>query len=247
LLYRGILEIGSIFLFGMHAVMELFRHGVQRSILIYQLYQVGVRSLSTTLITGAFVGAILAIQVNLQLKDFGAQSFLGGLSASVTIRNVGPVLIAFILSGKVGAYTSAELATMRVTDQIEAIRCLGMDPIRYLVAPRLLAVVIASFLLLIVGLVIALVGGGLISDLSLGVNWLSYLANIPVLVTQHSVNLGLIKSFVFGLLIAVICCYQGYNAKGGSAGVGKAVRATSVRSLVTILIVNYLFSFIQED
>src|SRR5688572_5132905 len=104
-------EIGAMALFAGEAARTLVRHGVRFSQIVDQMYAVGVRSFSTTVVAGAFVGAIMAIQINLQLRDFGAQAFLGGLSTSVTIRNVGPVLIAFILSGKVGAYTSAELGT----------------------------------------------------------------------------------------------------------------------------------------
>src|SRR4051812_1422395 len=141
------------------------RRGIPRSLLVEQIYLIGVRSFFITVVAGLFVGAIMAIQINLQLRDFGAQAFLGGLSASTTIRDVGPTLIAFLLSGKVGAFTSAELGTMKVTDQVDAIRCLGMDPIRYLILPRMVAVVISSFLLLVVGLVVTVVGGLTISVL----------------------------------------------------------------------------------
>jgi phospholipid/cholesterol/gamma-HCH transport system permease protein len=235
-------EMGAILLFGLQALKSFFRFGVRWRAVVDQMYAVGVRSLFTTVTTGLFVGAIMAIQLDLQLKDFGAQMFLGGLSASVTIRNVGPVLIAFILSGKVGAYTSAELGTMQVTDQINAIRCLGADPIRYLVVPRMLAVVVTSFLLLIVGLVMAIGGGALIASLQLGVNETSFLANIPRIVSWWSVGTGVVKSFVFGAIIAVICCYQGYHTRGGSVGVGETVKRTAVQTLVSIIVADFALS-----
>jgi phospholipid/cholesterol/gamma-HCH transport system permease protein len=188
----------------------------------------------------------MAIQIHLQLKDFGAQAFLGGLSASVTIRNVGPLLIAFILSGKVGAYTTAELGTMQVTDQISAIRCLGMDPLRYLVAPRFLAVVISSFLLLIIGLMTAIGGGALIASLDLGVNTLSYVQNIPTIVTGWSVGTGVLKSFIYGGIIASVSCYRGYTASNGASGVGDNVKAASVQTLVTIIIADFALSNVAE-
>ncbi len=235
-------SIGATLIFGLSGLGTFLRHGVRWSAVIDQMYAVGVRSLSTTIVTGLFVGAIMSIQLDLQLRDFGAQAFLGGLSASVTIRNVGPVLIAFILSGKVGAYTSAELGTMQVTDQVNAIRCLGTDPIRYLIVPRLVAVVITSFLLLIVGLVTAIAGGALLATVQLGINWVNFVRNIPLIVTWWSVGTGVVKSFVFGAIIAVVCCYQGYHARGGSVGVGRTVKSTAVQTLVAIIVADFAIS-----
>lgn len=234
--------IGATVLFSLSGLAELMRHGVRSRQVIDQMYAVGVKSFSTTVTTGLFVGAILAIQLDLQLKDFGAEGFLGGLSASVILRNVGPVLIAFILSGKVGAYTSAELATMQVTDQVDAIRCLGMDPVRYLIVPRLLAVVFASFLLLIVGLLTALAGGALISAWVLDVNATAFARNIPQIVNGWSIGLGVVKSLVFGAILGSIACYQGYHARGGAQGVGRAVRQTAVQTLVWIVVADFALS-----
>lgn len=235
-------EIGATVVFSLDAAKALLQGGVRPRAVLEQMYAVGVRSLPTTLLAGGFVGAIMAIQINLQLRDFGAQAFLGGLSTSVTIRNVGPVLIAFILSGKVGAYTSAELGTMQVTDQMNAIRCLGMDPMRYLILPRMVAVVLSSFLLLIVGLMFTIGGGALISSLDLGINPVNYVTNIPSLVTWWSVGTGVVKSFAFGNLIGIIACYKGYTAKGGAVGVGKTVRNTAVETLVAIIIADFVLS-----
>jgi len=242
-----IAEMGRTALFGVRVAKLFLRYGARPADVVDQMYTVGVRSLSTTITTGLFVGAIMAIQLNLQLRDFGAQAFLGGVTASVTIRNVGPVLIAFILSGKVGAYTSAELATMQVTDQMNAIRCLGADPIRYLVVPRLLAVVLASFLLLTAGLMTAIGGGALMSAGMLGVNWLNYVSNIPRLVTWWSVGTGLVKSLAFGWLIANISCYQGYTSSGGAVGVGATVRRTAVQTLVSIIVADFALSTMAES
>lgn len=238
-------EVGRVTIFFWELNRALVTTGVRVRAVIEQMYAVGVRSLSTTLLAGAFVGAIMAIQINLQLKDFGAQAFLGGLSTSVTIRNVGPVLIAFILSGKVGAFTSAELGTMQVTDQMSAIRCLGADPLKYLILPRLVAVVLSSFLLLIVGLMLTIAGGTLIAGLDLGVNPLSYIVHIPRFVSWWSVGTGVVKSFVFGTLIGIIACYKGYRATGGSVGVGRAVRSTAVTTLVAIIVADVTLSQIS--
>lgn len=240
-----IADIGGALMFLWQVFRATLQGGIRPSQVVEQMYVVGVRSFSTTVVTGLFVGGIMAIQINLQLRDFGAQSYLGGLATSVTIRNLGPVLIAFILSGKVGAYSSAELATMQVTDQINAIRCLGADPVRYLVVPRFVAVVLANFMLLIVGLMMTIGGGVAISSWKLGVNSINYIQNIPGLVSGWSVGLGVVKSFVFGVLIGVLACYKGYGAEGGAAGVGKAVRSAAVTTLVWIIVVDWLLTWVS--
>ena len=147
-----------------------------------------------------------------------------------------------MLSGKVGAYTSAELATMKVTEQIDAIRCLGTNPIQYIIAPRMVAVVVSSFLLLIIGLMVGIGGGVLVSNTHLDISALSYVQNIPHLVNWWSVATGLFKSFVFGVIIGAICCYKGYTTSEGAVGVGKTVRTTAVETLVSIIIADFVIS-----
>jgi phospholipid/cholesterol/gamma-HCH transport system permease protein len=245
LIQRFFFDIYSLSVFSAQT-FKAFRRGVQLPRVFDQMYAVGVRSLIITLTTGLFVGAIMAMQINTELRDFGAQGFLGGLATSVTIRDVGPVLIAFILSGKVGAYTSAELGTMRVTEQIDAIRCLGASPIETIIVPRLIAVVFSSFLLLNVGLMMSIAGGVLISALDLGINASQYIHHIPRLVTWWSVGTGIFKSFVFGMIIGLISCYRGYTASGGAQGVGRTVRRTTVESLVCIVLADFTLSTLSS-
>lgn len=238
---RFFTDIVEFFFFCLSTFRAL-RSGVQWPRVMDQMFAVGVKSLSTTLTAGAFVGAIMALQINSELRDFGAQGFIGGLATSVTIRNVGPVLIGFILSGKVGAYTSAELGTMRVTEQIDAIRCLGASPVRTIIVPRLIAVIFSSFLLLNVGLMLSIGGGVLIAALDLGVNPMLYVSYIPRVVTWWSVGTGVFKSFAFGTIIALISCYRGYTATGGAEGVGSTVRKTTVETLVCIVLADFVLS-----
>src|SRR5690606_29057243 len=140
---------------------------------------------------GFFVGAIMTIQFTLQVKEFGALGYLGGLATSATIREVGPLLIAFMLSGKVGAFTSAELGTMRVTEQIDAIRCLGANPIREIILPRFFGIVISSFFLLLIGLFMSVFGGLLLGLIFSGINPQEYVRHIPTLVNGWSILSGL--------------------------------------------------------
>lgn len=235
--------LGQHILFFVGVVKATFTSRFEGREFLIQLSQVAWRSLPTTLTAGIFTGAIMAVQFHLQIKDFGAASALGGLSTSGTLREVGPLLVAFMLAGKVGAYTSAELGTMRVTDQIEAIRCLGVDPISFLVVPRFLAVIISSVLLLSFGLVISVTGGVLASYLAADLDPSQYLLMIPQYVGAIAIKLAVIKAFVFGILMGHLCCTNGYWTTGGTQGVGISVRKTAVQSMVAIVLSDFAVSW----
>lgn len=192
------------------------------------------------------MGAIMTVQFTMQMKEFGALGYLGGLATSGTIREVGPLLIAFMLSGKVGAFTSAELGTMRVTEQIDAIRCLGADPIQEIILPRFIAIIISSFFLLGLGLLMSVFGGIFLGSLFAGVNVEEYLRHIPTIVTIPSILSGLLKCFVFAVVLATICTYRGYVASGGAKGVGIAVVNTAVATMVGIVIADWFTSFLGD-
>ncbi|NCN39911.1 ABC transporter permease [bacterium] len=211
-----------------------------------QFADVAIRSLSTTITAGIFTGAVLALQFHLQLKDFGAESVLGGLNTSGTIREVGPILIAFMLAGKVGAYTSAELGSMKVTDQIQAVRCLGIDPITFFVLPRFCAVALTAVLLLVFGLVISVLGGMVAVWGIADIHPDQYLLTISRFASNTSLILATTKSVVFGILMGLICCYNGYQTEGGTFGVGESVRKTAVQSMVAIVIADFAITSILE-
>jgi phospholipid/cholesterol/gamma-HCH transport system permease protein len=188
----------------------------------------------------------MTVQFTMQMKEFGALGYLGGLATSGTIREVGPLLIAFMLSGKVGAFTSAELGTMRVTEQIDAIRCLGADPIQEIILPRFIGIVISSFFLLGLGLIMSIFGGIFMGNLFAGVHHEEYLRHIPTIVNPLSVFSGLVKCFVFALVLSTICTYRGYSASGGAKGVGQAVVRTAVATMVGIVVADWLTSFLGD-
>jgi phospholipid/cholesterol/gamma-HCH transport system permease protein len=182
----------------------------------------------------------------MQVSEFGALGYLGGLSTSATFREVGPLLIAFMLSGKVGAFTAAELGTMRVTEQIDAIRCLGANPIQEIILPRFLGIIVASFLLLFVGLMMSIGGGLLLGILFSGINADEYLRHIPTIVSLPSVLGGLFKCLVFAIMLASICTYKGYTTTGGAKGVGRSVVNTAMATMVGIVSMDWLTSLISE-
>ena len=211
-----------------------------------QIWQVTMQSLATTAMAGFFVGAIMTVQFTMQVQEFGALGFLGGLSTSATIREVGPLLIAFMLSGKVGAYTSAELGTMQVTEQIDAVRCLGANPLRELILPRFIGIIISSFFLLGAGLLMSIGGGLLLGMIFSGIEPEEYVRHIPTIVNLGSIVSGLFKCFVFAVLLASICTYKGYNTSGGAKGVGLAVVNTAVATMVGIVFADWATSVISD-
>ena len=228
-------EIGGLSVFVQELFSVAYRKGIKQKDVLDQLWKVFIQSFPTTAMAGFFVGGILTLQFTLQVKTFGALGFLGGLATSSTVREVGPLLIAFMLSGKIGAFTSAELGTMRVTEQIDAIRCLGADPLQEIILPRFLGIIFASFFLLVGGLFMSIFGGMLMGVLFSGINPEEYIRHIPTLVSKVSLINSVFKCFVFAFVLAAICTYKGYTASGGSKGVGIAVVSTSVQTMNHLL------------
>ncbi|MCB0411316.1 MAG: ABC transporter permease [Bdellovibrionales bacterium] len=239
-------DIGGGILFLKDLGASSLRSRPKTHIIAEQIWKVTSQSLPTTATAGFFVGAIMTIQFTMQVKEFGALGYLGGLATSGTIREVGPLLIAFMLSGKVGAYTSAELGTMRVTEQIDAIRCLGADPLSEIVLPRFVGIVISSFFLLGAGLLMSILGGLSLGYVFSGISPEEYVRHIPTILAWPSVLSGLFKCFVFALVLAAICTYKGYTASGGARGVGVAVVSTAVSTMVGIVIADWVTSLLAE-
>jgi phospholipid/cholesterol/gamma-HCH transport system permease protein len=239
-------EIGAGLMFLREVFRTSYRFPCRMSSVAEQIVKVSEQSFATTALAGFFVGAIMTVQFTLQVKEFGALGYLGGLATSGTIREVGPLLIAFMLSGKVGAFTSAELGTMRVTEQIDAIRCLGANPIQEIILPRYIGIVVSSFFLLIVGLFMSIFGGLLMGVLFSGINPEEYLRHIPTIVTGGSILNGLVKCFVFAVVLASICTFRGFTASGGAKGVGRAVVSTAVATMVGIVLADWFTSFLGD-
>jgi phospholipid/cholesterol/gamma-HCH transport system permease protein len=195
---------------------------------------------------GFFVGAIMTLQFTLQVQMFSAMSYLGALVTSATVREVGPLLIAFLLSGKIGAFTSAELGTMKVSEQIDAIRCLGADPLREVIVPRFLGIILASFFLLSFGLIFSFAGGLLMAVKFSGLSWELYLTHIPRVVSAFSITSGIVKCFVFSFVIASLCTYRGYSVVGGAREVGEGVVQAATQTMITLVLADWFSSFVLE-
>ncbi|HVK62751.1 MAG TPA: ABC transporter permease [Bdellovibrionales bacterium] len=239
-------DIGGCLLFVRENVSVAVRHRISSHEVFNQIWRVTSQSMATTAMAGFFVGAVMTVQFAMQIKAFGAMGYLGGLATSGTIREVGPLLIAFMLSGKVGAFTSAELGTMRVTEQIDAVRCLGANPYQEIILPRILAIIVSSFFLLAAGLMMSIAGGLLLGVVFAGITPEEYLRHVPTIVTLPSIMVGLFKCFCFALILACVCTYKGFTASGGAKGVGRAVVNTAVSTMVGLVVVDWLTTMIAD-
>ena len=235
-------EIGGIMIFDINVVKTLFRTEGNLKPIIEQIAYVSYRSISTVCFAGIFVGALLTLQFNQMLATYDAQIFLGGLNTSAVVREIGPLIISFLLAGKIGAFTAAELGTMRVTEQIDAIQCLGTNPIQYLIVPRFIAIIVSSLILLVIGLIVSIGGAMVVAQFVAGINPLQFASSVSRFTGVGTVLAGLFKSAVYGTIVASVACYKGYNATGGARGVGRAVTLAAVYTSLYIVIADYLTS-----
>ena len=209
-----------------------------------QMNIIGVRSVPVVMITGAFVGMTLAVQAYDQLAGMGLEEHLGVLINISVVKELGPVLAAVMLAGRIGGALTAELGTMNVTEQIDAIRSMGTDPIRYLVVPRLLACLLLTPVLIIYADLMGIIGGYFVSVVQLGINSRAYWNFSANGVELWDISIGVIKGFFFGAAIAVISCYKGFTCKEGAQGVGRACTEAFVASFISILALDFALAVI---
>lgn len=207
-----------------------------------QLYDIGVASLPVVSITGLSTGIVLAAQSFFQLSSFGLTSATGLMVTKAMMVELGPVLTAFMVTGRVGAAMCAELGTMRVTEQIDALRSMSVDPLRYLVAPRFIAGTIMLPLLTVYSCFMGIIGGFLISVYFYGMDPTSFLDPLPVHIDNFDFFSGLAKAFIFGIIIVTISCYRGMTTRGGAQGVGRATTNSVVICYSVILISNFIIT-----
>jgi len=209
-----------------------------------QMNIIGVRSVPVIMITGAFVGMTLAVQAYDQLAGMGLEEHLGVLINISVVKELGPVLAAVMLAGRIGGALTAELGTMNVTEQIDAVKSMGTDPIRYLVAPRVLACLLLTPFLIIYADFMGVVGGALVSFFQLDINSRAYWNFSAGGVELWDVSIGVIKGFFFGGAIASISCYKGFTCKEGAHGVGQACTEAFVASFISILALDFALAVI---
>jgi phospholipid/cholesterol/gamma-HCH transport system permease protein len=211
-------------------------------LILEQLYDIGVSSLPVCAITGFSTGLVLAAQSIYQLADKGLTSVTGLMVTKAMMTELGPVLTAFMVTGRVGAAMCAELGTMLVTEQIDALQTMAVNPNRYLIAPRFIAGTLMMPLLTLFSIVMGVFGGYLISVYYFGMAPSTYIEPIPIHVKYFDLWIGIIKGFVFGVLILTIACFKGMRTKGGSAGVGRTTTNAVVITYCAILLTNFFLT-----
>ena len=239
-------EVGGVCLLQARILWALLPPRLDGPEMWKNLYQVGVKSFPIVVVTAIFTGAIMVIQSGIYVKRYGAEGLLGWGAGFSVLREVGPILIGLMFSGRVGANNTAELGTMVVTEQVDALRALAIDPINYLVVPRFLSMVLMMFLLVVVGDLTALVGGAFTSQYLLGVDMELFYWSLVTYVTLMDFMSGVIKSIAFGLAIGVISCHFGLTVRGGAVGVGRAVNNSVVASAIGIFVLDYFLTYLMQ-
>jgi phospholipid/cholesterol/gamma-HCH transport system permease protein len=235
-------EVGRIALFARDGLWQGLSPRYYVAQILRQFWRIGYTSLPVVALTAFFTGGALALQIYLGSSRFNAESLVASIVALGITRELGPVLAGLMVSGRVGASIAAELGTMRVTEQIDALVTLSTNPFKYLVGPRILAAVISLPILVAIGDTIGILGGYIVGTRSLGFNSYAYIKNTADFLTFNDVTSGLIKAAVFGFIIALMGCYHGFNSKGGAQGVGRATTNAVVSSAILILAANFLLT-----
>jgi phospholipid/cholesterol/gamma-HCH transport system permease protein len=242
IVFSFLASIGRLTLFLTHSLSQGLRPPYYSHQLFRQFFEIGYLSLPVVGLTAFFTGMVLALQSYTGFSRFNAENAIASVVVLSITRELGPVLGGLMVAGRIGASIAAEIGTMRVTEQIDALISLSTSPQKYLIAPRLLAGVIVLPLLVIVADTIGVLGGYVISVYRLDFNSASYLKQTFDFMHVEDVTSGLIKAAVFGFIIALMGCYHGFNSKGGAEGVGKATTQAVVSSSILILIANYFLT-----
>ncbi len=242
----GIVALGDFSIFAYQTLVWMLTRIPKKETLWPNFYQVGVSSLPVVALTGTFIGMVLAVQSYFQFRQIGLETRLGGVINMTLVRELGPVLAATMLAGRVGSSMAAELGTMRVTEQIDALSAMGANPIRYLVVPRFLACLFLIPTLTVMADFMGVAGGHFYSVNILKIDIHHYWHNSAKFVSNFDLFVGLFKSIFFGAAIAMVSCYQGFNCTAGAEGVGRASTAAFVYSFVMILVLD-LFLGITLD
>jgi phospholipid/cholesterol/gamma-HCH transport system permease protein len=216
-------------------------------LLFPQMYEVGVRSVPVVAVTGAFIGMVMAIETHTQFKTIGQEFRIGSVIGLSVVKQIGPVLAAVMLAGRVGGALTAELGTMNVTEQLDALRVMGSDPIRYLVVPRFLACVLLTPILTIYSDFLGVIGGWLISTKFLSVPDYPYWYYSAQGIETWQVMEGIFKSVFFGGAIGLIACYKGFTCGAGASGVGRACTESFVTSFLAIIVLNFFFAQLLKE
>jgi len=242
---RAVEEMGSILILFVSVVNWMLRPPIKLRLIFKQMEFVGVKSLFVVVLTGTFTGMVMALQGYYGFRMFSAESMVGSTVALGMTRELGPVLTALMVTARAGSAMAAELGTMRVTEQIDALYAMSANPIKYLIVPRVIAGVVMLPLLTIVADFVGILGGYFVGVPVLGINAGAFVNNITMLVGLDDIYNGLVKAACFGFILSLFSCYKGFSMTGGAEGVGKATTEAVVLSSISILVSDYFLTAIM--
>ncbi len=235
-------EMGKVLIFLGQTLRWTFSSPFYVKNVLKQMEEIGVNSVPVVMTTAISTGMVLALQSYTGFKRFGAESLIGAVVSLSMTRELGPVLTGLMVAGRAGASMAAELGTMKVTEQIDALTTLATNPMKYLVVPRFVASTVMMFFLTILGMMIGVTGGYFVGVKVLGTNPVTYYNQSINNTNVNDIWYGLVKALVFGAVVGLIGCYKGFNTEGGAEGVGKATTGAVVISCMLILILDYFLS-----
>ncbi len=234
--------VGEIVLLALETFASIFSQKIRWRLFLAQMVEIGLRSQSVVVITGAFTGAVFAAQTFFQFNKLGMGSAVGAVVSVAICRELGPVLTALMVTGRVGASMSAEIGTMKVTEQIDALRALAVHPVDYLVVPRALAMMVSMPLLVAECIGVGIAAGYFVAIALLELNGTYYMANMVRWTQMRDIIMGLTKAFCFAVLIVFISCHKGLTSREGAVGVGQATTEAVVNSSLAVLIFNFFLT-----
>jgi len=237
-------EIGGIVLLAADLARALVPPRVDARELWKHLYRMGVRSVPIVVLTALFAGGLMTLQAGPFVKQFNATGLAGWAAGYAILREMGPILIGLMFSGRVGANNTAELSTMTVTEQLDGLRALAIDPVRFLLVPRALAMVVMLVALTVIGDLVALAGAAVVARLVLDIEWATMYHSFADNLRPFDFLHGVYKAIAFGAAIAVSSCYFGVTVRGGAVGVGRAVNHAVVAAAVSIMLLDFFLTYL---
>lgn len=235
-------KLGKVSIFTYQAIIAIVTPPYHLKMLLLQFYRIGFLSLPVIALTALFTGAVLALQSYTGFSRFNAESSIATVVVLSITRELGPVLAGLMVAGRVGASIAAELGSMRVTEQIDALKTLNTDPMKYLIAPRIIAAIVSMPILVLIADILGVMGGYFVSVHKLGFNASSYLISTFEYLELGDVYSGLIKACVFGFLISLMGCYHGFHTKNGAQGVGLSTTLSVVSGSILVLFSNFFLT-----
>jgi len=235
-------EAGSMMIFLLEGLGLAFVPPFRIRRLFREIHNIGVKSTPIVVLTAAFTGMVMALQGYYTLRQYGSEGGLGSVVALALLREMGPVLTGIMVSARAGSAVTAEIGIMRISEQLDALDTMGVSPVQYVVMPKLLAGIIAVPLLTAIFDVVGILGGYLVGVVLLGVSSGGYFSSMKQSVVMNDINIGIVKSLVFGLTVILVACYKGYYTEHGAEGVGKATNQTVVLSAVLVLAWDYVLT-----